>query len=117
MIYKEDIKGLKKYRHIIACLIDNSMGYFTPIAALHAIEAHKNKQPYYCELYMDTVLKQKKYKMVDEYPADEQEHYIKVNKDFIKSSFRYAKTSSHKCCLAIVDNNINGNQSIGASWF
>ena len=117
MLSEHNIKGLKKYRHLIACLIDNSCGYFTPLAALYAIQAHKEKEPYYCELYMDTVWKQKKYRNTNEYPADEKEHYMKVNKDFIKSSLRYFKLPSHTYCLNIVDKNINGNQSIGASWF
>ena len=117
MLSENDKKLLKKYKHLIACLIDNSIGYFTPLAALRAIQAHKNREPYYCELYMDIYYKQKKYKDPSEYPETETEHYKKINKDYIKNSLQYFKLPTHTYCLAIVEKNINGMQSIGASWF
>ena len=36
MLTKNRIDGLKKYRHILAAMIDESLGYFTPRAALSA---------------------------------------------------------------------------------
>ena len=53
MLSEQEKANMKKYRHLIACLIDCSIGYFTPLAALRAIEEHKGKRPYFCEWYMD----------------------------------------------------------------
>ena len=52
MIYDSDKKKLKKYRHIIAALISQSIGYFTPLMALDTIEDYKKNQPNFCEWYM-----------------------------------------------------------------
>lgn len=41
MIYDSDKKLLKRYRHLIAALIAYSIGYFTPLAALRAIQDYK----------------------------------------------------------------------------
>ena len=49
MIYNSDKKLLKQYRHITAALIAYSIGYFTPLAALRAIQDFKNNQPNFCE--------------------------------------------------------------------
>ena len=113
---KFQTKNLKKYRHLVACLIDISIGYFTPASALRAIEAYKNNEPFYCEWFIDIAYKQKKYNPAV-VPSNETEHYLQINRNIIKDSLRYRKASSHKQCLAIVDRNIAGNLSIGASWF
>ncbi len=114
MLDKKDIRGFKKYRHIIANLIDYSYGYFTPKAALLAIQAHKKKEGYYCEWYMDMAAKSNPgvswRNMTDQV-------YIDINKRTIKSSIRCRHWKSHKACLQIVDRNIKGNESLGASWF
>lgn len=57
MIYDSDKKLLKRYRHIIAALIAYSIGYFTPLAALRAIQDFKNKTPNFCEWYLDIAWK------------------------------------------------------------
>ena len=53
MLTKNRIDGFKKYRHILAAMIDESVGYFTPAAALNAIIAYKKKAPFSCEWYLD----------------------------------------------------------------
>ena len=55
MISDNDKKMMSKYRHIIAALIDESIGYFTPIAALRAVQAHKQKETFDCEWYCHRV--------------------------------------------------------------
>ena len=109
-----DIQKMKKYRHTIACLIDVSIGYFTPASALRAIEAYKNNETYFCEWYMDIAGKRRRYNHDN---SDEETLYLTINKDIIKDAMRYRHKNSHKGCLAIVDRNIAGNYSIGASWF
>ena len=51
MIYGSQKKELRKYRHIIAALIAQSEGYFTPLYALEAIKAYKKKESFGCEWY------------------------------------------------------------------
>ena len=116
MLTRKEKQELKRYRHLIACLIDCSIGYFTPMAALRAIKAHKKKEPYCCEWYMDIAYKQRKNQQPGK-QTDNDEQYKEINKNIIRSSLRYRKHKSHKGCLAIVDRNINGNESFGASWF
>ena len=45
--------------------------------------------------------------------------YREVNHDVIKNSFqrRHVARKRYQACLSIVDSNIKGNESIGASWF
>ena len=45
MLYDSQKKNLKKYRHLIAALISQSIGYFTPLMALGTIEDYKKNQP------------------------------------------------------------------------
>lgn len=124
MLSENDIRDLKHHRHLIACMIDNSIGYFTPVAALRAIQAYKNNEPCYCELYMDIFYKKlnNNADLREEVRKDptyeiEKALYKNINRDYIRDSKRYSKYESHKICLAIVDRNIKGNESIGASWF
>ena len=116
MLSKPDIQNLKRYRHVIANMIDVSIGYFTPLAALRAIQAHKEKQPYFCEWYMDIAGKRRRYEP-DAAAKEDKELYMDINHTILKESLRFRHCRSHKGCLAIVDRNIAGNQSIGASWF
>ena len=111
-----DAQELKKYRHIIALLIDASIGYFTPRAALRAIEAYQENVPFYCEWYSDTVMKRLHEDHIFDLPDSE---YIKLNHDLISECVkcRHHRKSGLKECLVIVDRNIAGNESLGASWF
>lgn len=114
MLSNNDRKQLKRYRHIIACLIDASIGYFTPLAALRAIQAFKDERRYCCEWYMDIAMHQ----FPNIHPMDMPfSVYQQINREVILDSFRYRRFRSHKRCLSIVDTNANGNESIGASWF
>ena len=93
MIYDSDKALLKKYRHLIAALISYSIGYFTPLAALQAIKDFKNNEPNFCEWFLD------------------------INRHIIKGSIKYRHCSDFAFALEVVDKNIAGHESLGASWF
>lgn len=108
MIYESEKKQLKKYRHLIAALIDFSIGYFTPLMALSAIQDHKNGKPNFCEWFYDIACKRGVHSDAD---------FIKINREVIKGAIKRRHCYGFKRCLAIVDKNIEGYESIGASWF
>ena len=108
MIYDTDRKLLKRYRHIIAALISYSIGYFTPLAALEAIKDYKKNQPNFCELYLDIAWKR---------GLKKDEDLLDINHNIIRASIKYRHNCSFKLALQVVDKNIAGNESLGASWF
>ena len=108
MILDSDKKLLKRYRHIIAALIAYSIGYFTPLAALQAIKDYKNNQPNFCEFYLDIAWKR---------GTNTDEDFLDINHYVIKGSIKYRHCSDFAFALEIVDKNIAGFESLGASWF
>ncbi|MBR0288292.1 MAG: hypothetical protein IJQ82_04880 [Selenomonadaceae bacterium] len=108
MIYKSDKAQLKRYRHLIAALIAYSIGYFTPLAALQAIKDFKNNTPNFCEWFLDIAWKR---------GLDNNNAFLEINRDIIKDAIKYRHCSDFKFALDIVDENIAGNESLGASWF
>ena len=113
MIYKSQKKELRKYRHVIAALIAQSEGYFTPLYALEAIQAYKKKESFVCECY---------YHIVDICFSDSEcrysdESFKKINVEIIRCAIKSRRRRNIKQCLAIVDKNIEGEESAGASWF
>ena len=108
MIYESQKKKLKKYRHLIAALISYSIGYFTPLMALDTIQDHKNNKPNFCEWYFDIACKR---------GVHSDDDFIKINREVIKGAIKYRHSFDFKRCLAIVDRNIAGYESLGASWF
>ena len=118
MISDSDKLQLKKYRYLVAALIDESIGYFTPLAALRAIQYHKQKETFACEWYChcasQSFKNQNKTNVSDE---EYDQSLLEVNHDAIKFSFMNRRYRNLKDCLVIVDFNINGNESLLASWF
>ena len=108
MIYDTDRKLLKRYRHLIAALISYSIGYFTPLAALEAIKDYKKNQPNFCEWYLDIAWKR---------GLKKDEDLLDINHNIIRASIKYRHNCSFKLALQVVDKNIAGNESLGASWF
>ena len=108
MILESDKKLLKKYRHIIAALIAYSIGYFTPLAALRAIQDYKNNQPNFCEFYLDIAWKR---------GVKHDKDFLDINRHVIEGSIKYRHYSDFAFALAVVDKNIAGYESLGASWF
>lgn len=108
MIYDSDRELLKRYRHLIAALIAYSIGYFTPLAALQAIKDFKNNEPNFCEWYMDIAWKR---------GVKSDEDFLFINRDIIKGSIKCRHCSDFAFALEVVDQNILGQESLGASWF
>lgn len=108
MIHNSDKKLLKKYRHIIAALISYSIGYFTPLAALRVIQDYKNNLPNFCEFYLDIAWKRGVHSDND---------FLVINRHIIKDSIKYRHCSDFAFALEVVDKNIAGYESLGASWF
>ena len=99
---------LKRYRHLIAALIAYSIGYFTPLAALQAIKDYKNNKPNFCEWYLDIAWKR---------GTNDDDSFLDINRNVIKAAIKYRRCSDFKFALNIVDKNIAGYESLGASWF
>jgi len=108
MIYDTDRKLLKRYRHLIAALISYSIGYFTPLAALEAIKDYKNNQPNFCEWFLDIAWKR---------GLKKDEDLLDINRNIIRASIKYRHNCSFRLALQVVDKNIAGKESLGASWF
>ena len=108
MIYDDDKALLKKYRHLIAALISYSIGYFTPLAALQAIKDFKNNEPNFCKWYLDIAWKRS---------VKNDKDFLDINRDIIKGSIKYRHCSDFAFALEVVDKNIAGHESLGASWF
>ena len=108
MIYDEDRKLLKRYRHIVAALIAYSIGYFTPLAALRAIEDYKKNQPNFCEWYLDIAWTR---------GLKNDSDLLVINRNIIKAAIKYRHCSDFRLALLVVDRNIAGEESFGASWF
>ena len=108
MIYDSDKALLKRYRHLIASLIAYSIGYFTPLAALQAIQDYKNNQPNFCEWYLDIAWKR---------GTNTDDDFLIINRNVIKAAIKYRHNCSFQFALQVVDKNIAGHESLGASWF
>lgn len=108
MIYDKDKELLKRYRHLIAALIAYSIGYFTPLAALQAIKDYKNNEPNFCEWYMDIAWKR---------GTNTDNDFLIINRNVIRAAIKYRHNGSFRLALQVVDKNIAGNESLGASWF
>lgn len=108
MIYDTDKALLKKYRHLIAALIAYSIGYFTPLAALQAIKDYKNNELNFCEWYMDIAWKR---------GTNTDDDFLAINRNIIRASIKYRHNFSFRFALEVVDKNIAGYESLGASWF
>ena len=108
MIYDTDKALLKRYRHLIAALIAYSIGYFTPLAALQAIKDFKNNEPNFCEWFLDIAWK---------CGLKNDEDFLAINRNIIRASIKYRHNCSFRLALQVVDKNIAGHESLGASWF
>ena len=108
MIHDKNKALLKRYRHIIAALISYSIGYFTPLAALQAIKDYKNNKPNFCEWYLDIAWKRE---------LKKDEDLLDINRNVIKAAIKHRRCSDFYFALSIVDKDIAGYESLGASWF
>ena len=113
MISNREKLQLKKYRHIIAALIEESLGYFTPSMAHYAIECQKHNEVNACEWYYHMAPLKPRHSS----SKDFDKALLQVNHDTIKRAFRRRHHLDINNSLRIVDYNIEGYESIGASWF
>ena len=93
MIHESQKQKLKKYRHLISSLISYSIGYFTPLMALRAIEDYKNNQPNFCEWYFDIACKRGVHSDAD---------FIKINRDIIKGAIKYRHSYDFMLALKLL---------------
>lgn len=108
MIHDKNKALLKRYRHLIAALISYSIGYFTPLAALQAIKDYKSNKPNFCEWYLDIAWKR---------GTNDDDSFLDINRNVIKAAIKQCRCSDFYFALSIVDKNIAGYESLGASWF
>ena len=109
---------LKKFKHLAAALIEESLGYFTPAMALYAIKCQKHNEVNGCEWYYHmTTLKLRNSGKTKTSSKDFDKALLQVNHDTIKRAFRRRHHLDINNSLRIVDYNIEGYESIGASWF
>ena len=113
MLSKNEKHELKKFRYLVAALIEESLGYFTPAMALHAIKCQKHNEVNGCEWYYHMA----SLKLRNSYSTDFDKVLLQVNHNTIKRTFRRRHHLDINNSLRIVDYNIEGYESIGASWF
>lgn len=107
-------KIMKKYPRIVAHLITESLGYFTPKSAANAIIRAKNNEPYFCEWYTDCARR-----YGDMWDT---ENVRKVTVEILKQAIKYRHNhkgimSNYKIAKQIVDKANEGIEPTFASWF
>lgn len=108
---------LRRWPRLVAHMICESLGYFTPKAAANAILSYKLGQPFYCEWYFDTALKRGA-KTEEELERE----ILKIGKEVIIQAFRNrhlheGPMSDYKLALRIVEKSLKGIDPLLASWF
>ena len=109
---------MKKYPRLVAHMICQSLGYFTPKSAANAIARYKENLPYFCEWYSH----------MGQFRNDRKDLFddasvLAVGKDTIRASFQLRHT--HRGYMADYDTAINlvtlsinkKHDPVFASWF
>lgn len=100
---------IKKYPNIISHMIEESLGYFTPVSAAIAFAKAMSSEPYYCEWYTHCA---------GGYDKDRVTKVTREKFDFAISSRKYHyKSSTYKKAKHVVKEAINGYDPVFASWF
>ena len=105
---------LARYPRLIACMIEESLGYFTPHAAAEAIRAHKTNGYWGCEWYTHIDSCQNPGKTWDDGYND---RIKKINHEVISDAFSRRKYYRSEQARHVVQLNLNGKESVGAAWF
>lgn len=105
---------MERYPRIIAHLIAESLGYFTPRSAALAIIKAKNNEPYYCEWYCSCAEKYGE--------TYNKKNLTRVTKEILEQAIKYRHghkgyMASYKQAKQIVDRAIKGFEPTLASWF
>lgn len=121
MLTQEQV--LNRWPRLIAHIICESLGYFTPKAAANAVIAYKEGNPFYCEWYTDIAVKVLRNKTIPYSDEKFREVLKEVNKDVIRGSFQrrhYHKgyMADYKYAKHLVDEVRQGKPGpVFASWF
>ena len=111
----DNIRIMKKYRHILAAMINQSDGYFTPKTAAQALTAYKKKVPFSCGkyLYMAGLYRTKTLLDITD------EELIEINHRVISLAFHGRKYHQEKIklYLEIINQNINEDEFAIADYF
>ena len=104
----EDI--LARYPRLIAHMICESLGYFTPLAAANALKHYVLGQPFFCEWYVC---------LADGY---DRERVLEVGRQVVEAAFRSRHRhrgvmQHYPAARAIVAEALRGKHPIFASWF
>jgi hypothetical protein len=105
---------LARYPRLIACMIEESLGYFTPHAAAEAIRAHKTNGYWGCEWYTHIDSCRNPGKTWDDGYND---RIKQINHDVISDAFSRRKYYRSEQARHVVQLNLNGKESVGAAWF
>lgn len=106
-------KTLARYRRLVSCMLEESLGYFTPKAAVMAIEAHKKGEYWGCEWYGHI-----DYCRGNTWDDNYKERIKEINRDVIRDAFKGRKHyRKNEGARLIVDVNIGNHDSVLASWF
>lgn len=104
---------LKSCRHIVAGMIDASMGYFTPAAAYKALSSYQSNGVFSCEWYLDMAGLGYTKKLLEITDED-----LKgINRNVIAQAFHSRHKSGYRRSLGIVDAVLAGKNISIASWF
>jgi len=108
---------LRRYPRLVAHMICESLGYFTPRAAANALIAYKLGRPFYCEMYCHAA----QFRNARRDLHDKGSVWT-VTRDFPRQAFK--NRAHHKGYMAeyaharaIVAAALKGNHPVLASWF
>jgi len=106
---------LERYPRIVAHLIAESLGYFTPRGAANAILHYLRKQPFPCEWYSWIG-----YQAYGRWPDDKE--LIEIGAKILAGAIRYRRThkgymKSYKLARALIEAEKKGKGPVFASWF
>lgn len=110
---------MRKYRHVVACMIEESLGYFTPLGALRQIQAFREGYAPSCEWYSWMDREPYPENMTQQQAvAEHKQHMRNIHVDVVRSSYKHRHmNNNHADGLAVVDANLKGHVSLLASWF
>lgn len=113
---------MKRYPRLVAHMICQSLGYFTPFRAAQAVAYYKDNKPYFCEMYSHSVHLRSKHLTGKENDFFNRDIIMDVQKDFIDYSFK--SRHNHKGYMSdyitarkLIVKELEGKGPEFASWF
>lgn len=101
---------LRRYPRLVAHMVCDSLGYFTPAAAANALRAYMQKQPCYCEWYVHMA------------GGFNEQKVLEVGRKVVERAFRsrhhhYGYMAHYPQARQLVQEELQGHGPIFASWF